>query len=328
VSDTPSPTVTYDSLSTPLPLRGFSRNRVWLHVGLFVLALVTTTLVGAEHYAAFVSDFGRRVVDLDPALLLDGLWYSLTIVAILGAHEMGHYLACRYYAVDASLPYFLPLPFGPTGTLGAVIRIRQRFPSRRILFDIGIMGPLAGFALIVPALFLGLHLSTVTANPTIPTETLGEPLLFQWAAQATFGSVPDGYTLNIHPMVFAAWFGMLATALNLLPFGQLDGGHITYAVFGRKSRAISIGTFAAAVLMTFFVSVAIWGMLVVLMAVMVRLVGMDHPPPVDEIEPLGRGRIVMAVLALIVFVVCATPTPMGLPSLRTLFAAVRGAIGG
>jgi membrane-associated protease RseP (regulator of RpoE activity) len=318
VSQTPSPTATYESVyAPPLPRRP-PGNRIWLHVCLFVLALATTTLVGAGHYAAFVSDFGRRGVAVDVQLLADGLWYSLTIVAILGAHEMGHYLACRYYAVDASLPYFLPFPFGPTGTLGAVIRIRQRFPTRRILFDIGVMGPLAGFALIVPALFLGLHLSTVTANPTIPTDTLGEPLLFQWAARLMFGVPPDGYTLNMHPMVFAAWFGMLATALNLLPFGQLDGGHITYAVLGRKSRAISMLTFAAALAMTWFVSIAIWGMLVVVMAVMLRLVGLDHPPPIDEYEPIGTRRVVVALIALAVFIVCATPTPLGIPSLRAL----------
>ena len=318
MSETTSPTVPYERVYAPPLLQRSSRDRIWLHVCLFVLALATTTFVGAGHYAAFVSDFGRHGVDLQAKLLLDGLWYSLTIVAILGAHEMGHYLACRYYHVDASLPYFLPFPFWPTGTLGAVIRIRQRFPTRRILFDIGVLGPLAGFAVIIPALIIGLRLSTVTLNPTIPTDTLGEPLLFQWAARAMFGIVPDGYTLNIHPMVFAAWFGMLATALNLLPFGQLDGGHVIYAALGRKSRVISWLTFATTVAMTIFVSIAIWGMLVVVMTVMLRLVGVDHPAVIDEQEPLGRGRIAVAVLALLVFVVCVTPTPLGFPSLRAL----------
>ena len=154
MSETPAPPVPYEPIFVPVLPRRF-RDRVWLHAVLFALALATTTFVGVGHYAAFLSDFGRRMVDLEPRLLLDGLWYSLTIVAILGAHEMGHYLACRYYHVDASLPYFLPFPFGPTGTLGAVIRIRERFPTRRILFDIGVMGPLAGFAVLVPALFLG-----------------------------------------------------------------------------------------------------------------------------------------------------------------------------
>jgi membrane-associated protease RseP (regulator of RpoE activity) len=317
VSETPSSTVPYEGLYAPPLLRRSSGDRVWLHVCLFVLALTTTTLVGATHYAAFVSDFGRRAVALEAKLILDGLWYSLTIVAILGAHEMGHYLACRYYHVDASLPYFLPFPLPPTGTLGAVIRIRQRFPTRRILFDIGVLGPLAGFAVIVPALFVGLRLSTITLNPTIPTDTLGEPLLFQWAMNAMYGVVPDGYTLNMHPMVFAAWFGMLATALNLLPFGQLDGGHVMYATFGRRSRVVSMLTLAVAIVMTIFVSIAIWGMLVVIFTAMIRLVGLDHPPVIDESEPLGTGRVAVAILALLVFVLCVTPTPMGFPSLRT-----------
>ena len=317
MSETPAPPVPYEPIFVPVLPRRF-RDRVWLHAVLFALALATTTFVGVGHYAAFLSDFGRRMVDLEPRLLLDGLWYSLTIVAILGAHEMGHYLACRYYHVDASLPYFLPFPFGPTGTLGAVIRIRERFPTRRILFDIGVMGPLAGFAVLVPALFLGLHLSTITANPTGPTETLGEPLLFQWAARLMFGEFPDGYTLNMHPMVFASWFGMLATALNLLPFGQLDGGHITFATLGRRARIVSMATFASTALMAVFVSIAVWGVLVLLMAVMIRLVGLGHPPVIDDTEPLGATRIVIALVALFVFIACATPTPMGFPSLREL----------
>jgi membrane-associated protease RseP (regulator of RpoE activity) len=319
LSETPSPTVPYESLYAPPLLRRAPRDRIWLHVLLFVLAVATTTFAGAWHYASFASDFGRRDVDLNATLLLDGLWYSLTILAILGAHEMGHYLACRYYELDASLPYFLPFPIGPTGTLGAVIRIRQRFPTRRILLDVGIMGPLAGFVVIVPALLFGLHLSTVTLNPTIPTDTLGEPLLFQWAARLMFGVVPDGYTLNIHPMVFAAWFGMLATALNLLPFGQLDGGHVMYATLGRKSRVLSWVTFATAIVMTIFVSVAIWGMLVVLMSAMLKLVGVEHPPVIDESEPLGRTRVVLAIVGAVVFALCVTATPLGFPSLRALF---------
>ena len=161
--------------------------------------------------------------------------YSGTILAILGCHELGHYFACRYYDVDASLPVFLPVP-PPflTGTLGAFIRIRQPIPSKRMLFDIGIAGPIAGFLVAVPALFIGVAMSHVVRIPenTGGMVELGEPLLFKLASWMWWGTQPDGYSLNMHPVAFAAWFGLLATALNLFPIGQLDGGHI----FVRRPR--------------------------------------------------------------------------------------------
>ena len=261
-----------------------------------------------SHYAAFLSDFGRQPVTFEWALLTQGLWYSLTIVGILGAHEMGHYLACRYYQVDATLPFFLPFPTW-TGTLGAVIRIREAFPTRTVLFDIGVAGPIAGFVALVPPLFAGLSLSTVVpAPPDQNLVYLGEPLLFRWAAWLVFGTLPDGYTLNIHPMVFASWFGMLATAINLLPFGQLDGGHITYATVGRWSTPISIATVAIAVVMT-FISFS-WIVMTVMMLVMLLLLGPRHPRVLYEFEPLGPGRAATALAALAMLVLCFTPVPI------------------
>ena len=212
--------------------------RNWRHVVLFLLTVFTTTLVGGSHYEAFANDFGSGRIDLTSAsLYLNGLWYSVSILAILGAHEFGHYYACRYYGVDASLPYFLPAPLPLTGTLGAFIRIRQIIPGKRELFDIGIAGPIAGFIVAVPVLLVGMSLSRVVQLPPVANGIveLGEPLLFRGAAWLVFGSIPDGYSINMHPMGFAAWFGLLATALNLFPIGQLDGGHISYAVLGRKS---------------------------------------------------------------------------------------------
>jgi membrane-associated protease RseP (regulator of RpoE activity) len=284
---------------------------VWKHVLLFLLTLATTTLVGRGHYAAFLSEFGSVPVTPGWGLLAKGLWYSLTILGILGAHEMGHYLACRWYRVDATLPYFLPLP-PPffTGTLGAVIRIREAFPTKAILFDIGVAGPIAGFLALVPALFLGLSLSTIVRAPAESPDLiyLGEPLLFQWATHLVFGTVADGYTLNMHPIVFASWFGMLATALNLLPFGQLDGGHITYATLGRWSTPISIATVTTAVMMTFWASS--WLVMTVMMVVMLVLFGPRHPKVLYENEPIGRSRQVVAVLALIILILCFTPVPL------------------
>lgn len=296
----------------PLPVtfspRKF-RDRRWLHVTLFVLTLASTTLLGAEYYASYISDFARQPVEISPALILQGFWYSGTILLILGTHELGHYIACRYYQVDASLPFFIPMPLVLTGTLGAFIRIREPIPTKRMLFDIGIAGPLAGFVVAVPALFIGVGLSPVAAVPAdLVGFHLGEPLLFQIAAWLTWGSIPDGYSLNLHPMAFAAWFGLLATALNLFPIGQLDGGHISYAVLGRRSTIVTLGTIGVAIGLTFFsMSWLVW---TVLLVAMTLAMGPRHPRTLDEDIPLDRGRIWLALVALVVFVLCFTPNPI------------------
>jgi membrane-associated protease RseP (regulator of RpoE activity) len=297
----------------PGPRRRF-QHVWWKHIALFLLTLVTTTLVGEYRYLAFLSEFGRMRVNLTEwSALLHGFWYSATILAILGAHEMGHYLACRRYQLDATLPYFLPLYLGfggfQIGTLGAVIRIREAFPTRKVLFDVGVAGPLAGFVVLVPALVAGMYMSQLTVSP--PPDTLmliGKPPLFRAVRWLVFGPIPAGMIVNLHPMVWAAWFGMLATALNLLPFGQLDGGHITYATLGRVSTRISLVTVSAAVIMTFF-SLS-WLLMTVLMLVMLFVVGPRHPPVLNEYEPLDRHRRIVAVLAFVVLILCFTPFPI------------------
>ena len=211
------------------PVPPHRRAPIWWHVVLFLLTIASTMLAGAEHFASFHLDFGNRALDqTTPQFILNGLWYSASILAILGAHEFGHYYACRHYRVDASLPYFLPAPLPLTGTLGAFIRIRQTIPGKRELFDIGIAGPIAGFIVAIPVLLVGMSLSRVTELPadTRGFVELGEPLLFKAVAWLFWGTPPEGYSINMHPMAFAAWFGLLATALNLFPIGQLDGGHI------------------------------------------------------------------------------------------------------
>ena len=171
------------------------QDRVWLHVLLFLLTVASTTFVGANYYAAFLSGFSGATPSISAAsLLLHGFWYSGTVLAILGCHEMGHYFACRYYDVDASLPFFLPMPIAPTCTLGAVIRIREPIPTKRMLFDIGIAGPIAGFVVAVPALFIGLWMSHVVRIPDdFSGVSLGEPLLFKLISQLMWGSTPDHY---------------------------------------------------------------------------------------------------------------------------------------
>ncbi len=293
------------------PPRPKFQDRVWLHALLFVLTIVSTTLAGAEHYASFRSDFLDRPLGLPlTTLLMGGLWYSATILAILGCHELGHYFACRYYDVDASLPFFLPVP-PPflTGTLGAFIRIREPIPTKRMLFDIGIAGPIAGFLVAVPALFIGLAMSHVAKLPSDFTGyELGEPLLFKLASTLLWGATPDGYSLNLHPMAFAAWFGLLATALNLFPIGQLDGGHISYAVLGRRSTYVTVVMIAVAVGLAYFSrSWLVWTGLMVAMLVMF---GPRHPRVFDEDVPLDRTRLVLAIVALAMLIVCFTPAPI------------------
>jgi membrane-associated protease RseP (regulator of RpoE activity) len=293
------------------PSRQKFQDRGWLHILLFMLTLATTTLAGAAHYASFLDDFagGTQLPLPFPALVLRGFWYSGTILAILGCHELGHYFACRYYDVDASLPFFLPVPFLTTGTMGAFIRIREPIPRKHMLFDIGIAGPIAGFAVAVPALFLGVamsHVVRVPANAPGLVE-LGEPLLFRFASWMFWGTAPDGYSLNMHPVAFAAWFGLLATALNLFPIGQLDGGHVSYAVFGRRSTYVTVTMVGVAVGLSYFSSsLILWTAMSV---GMLFAFGFRHPPVFDENVPLDRSRFLLALLALAVFVLCFTPAP-------------------
>lgn len=312
-SDTPdfptSPSPEDRVYVSAVPVR--RRRAIRWHLILFLLTVATTILVGAEHFASFTIDFGSRDFEAStPFFLLNGLWYSASILAILGAHEFGHYFACRVYRVDASLPYFLPAPLPLTGTLGAFIRIRQPIASKRELFDIGIAGPIAGFIVAVPVLLVGLSLSRVSQLPadTSGFFELGEPLLFQATAWLIWGTPPDGYSVNLHPMAFAAWFGLLATALNLFPIGQLDGGHISYAVFGRRSTLVTLATVACLVGLTFVSSS--WVVWTVLTVGMLIAFGPRHPRTIDEDIPLDRTRRRLAVVALIMFIVCFTPAPI------------------
>jgi membrane-associated protease RseP (regulator of RpoE activity) len=296
---------------------------VWVHVLLLLLTVASTTFVGGCHYLSFDQAFdpapplneqdGRAFIlniFTQPSFYLNGLWYSLTVLGILGCHEMGHYVACLRYGVDASRPYFLPAPLLLTGTLGAFIRIRSRIPSKAALFDIGIAGPIAGFVIAVPALFAGLAMSEVVRLPADQSElmSLGEPLLFRFAAWLIFGDVAEGYSINMHPMAFAAWFGLLATALNLFPIAQLDGGHVSYAVLGRRSLWITLAMVAAAVGLT-FVSTS-WIAWTVMLLLMLVLVGPRHPPTLDDETPLDGTRLWLALVALLMLIVCFTPAPI------------------
>ena len=266
------------------PRRKF-QNRTGLHLFLFLATVGSTWLIG-------------------------GWAYSATVLLILGAHELGHYFACRYYDVDASLPYFLPFPISLTGTLGAFIRIREPIPTKRMLFDIGIAGPIAGFLVMVPALFLGVYQSQIVPIDAGGELWLGEPLLIQFASWLLWGEMPADHTLLLGGVAFAAWFGMLATALNLFPIGQLDGGHISYAVLGRRSTYVTVAMIVVALGLSYLSTS--WLVWTVLMILMVVAFGPRHPKTFDEDDPLDRGRIALAVFAVFMFAVCFTPVPIDL----------------
>ena len=291
----------------------YRRPRYWLHALLFLLTLLTTTAMGSRLWFNFAAnqpalsdddfEFFERLYH-HPDLLTAGLPFSLTLLTILLAHEMGHYLACRYYRVDASLPYFLPAP-SLIGTLGAFIRIRSPIYAKHVLFDIGIAGPIAGFLFLVPALAIGLAYSK--ALPGIAVEgdiQFGVPLLERLMSAVIFPNVAKA-DLYLHPIARAAWVGMLATALNLLPIGQLDGGHILYSfVGGRWHRLLSRGFIGGLVILglTFSYSWLVW-------ALFLLIFGMRHPMIYDD-SRLGRGRTILGFVALVIFILCFTPAPV------------------
>ena len=290
-----------------------ARRRLWLHTLLFGLTLVSTTVVGARLAENFRNDapavdlsqelFSFTRIVTDPGSLLAGLPFSLTLLAILLAHELGHYLVCRYYRLDASLPYFLPSPT-IIGTLGAFIRIRSPIYSKRVLFDVGIAGPIAGFVFLLPALAIGLAFSRIVPGLGAQGDLVfGTPAIFRLLEWIVFPGVPAS-DISLHPVARAAWVGVFATALNLLPIGQLDGGHILYSFAGERHRLLSRVFLAALVPMGIF---HYWPWLV--WAAILFFFGLRHPMVYDLAE-LGPARRKLGVLALIIFLLSFMLAPI------------------
>jgi membrane-associated protease RseP (regulator of RpoE activity) len=289
-----------------------TRERYWLYSLLFALTLLTTTVAGA----AMQSDFDRNLpfdvaralmmytwVWRDPAILLRGLPFSLTLMAILLAHEFGHYLAAQYHRVDASLPYFLPSPF--MGTFGAFIRVRSPIYSKRVLFDIGVSGPVAGFVFLLPALGTGLAFSKVI--PGIAHQgslVFGVPSLLKLMEALIFPGTPAA-DIYLHPVARAAWVGIFTTALNLLPLGQLDGGHILYAFFPARHRLVSRVIAVLLLPLAYFSGWpgwAFWG-------VAMLWLGRYHPMIVDAAK-LSAGRRKLGWTAAAIFLLCFMFAPV------------------
>jgi len=282
---------------TPRPRRAL------LHLALFLATVATTMAAGA--FQAGVNLF------VHPWRVYQGIPFSLSILAILASHEMGHYLMSRRHRLDVSLPFFLPgLPFPPPlpGTFGALIRIRSPILDKRALIDVGCSGPLIGIMVAVPVLVVGLMFSRVMVVPAgveeIMSLQLGEPLLFRLLCWLTLGPLGPQDHVLLHPVAFAGWLGLLITALNLLPVGQLDGGHVIYALFPNWHRRISI---------TCLLMLAVFGVLTwrgwLLWAVILTVLGFRHPPPYCGWIPLDRRRRVLGFLTILVFLLTFTPTP-------------------
>lgn len=238
--------------------------------------------------------------------LLGGFYYSLALLAVLSAHEVGHYLASRFHGVRSTLPYFIPFPLPPFGTLGAVIKTKAPIPNRKALFDIGVAGPFAGLVLAVLAIGVGLRLSHFIPVERVPADAirLSNPLFFSLVQKAVLGSIPINHEVILHPIAYAGWVGLFVTALNLLPIGQLDGGHIMYALLGRNSRRIFRLAIFGLVLTALFVNVGWLALVLLLLGI-----GYRHPAPLDDATPLDFKRKLLGLVAIVVFVLSFTPTP-------------------
>jgi len=275
-----------------------------LPVGLFCLTVFTTLWAGA--YQAYSGMVGGPVDFLlaHPDRLWKGLPFAGTLLFILVTHEFGHYLLSKIHGVPASLPLFIPGPPHFIGTFGAIIRMRGPILNRRALFDIGVAGPLAGFVVAVGALIVGLHLSEVVDRAATFGLQLGEPLLLQFLSWIVIGPLSPQADVVLHPVAFAAWFGLFVTSLNLIPIGQLDGGHVAYALWGARQRTMAFAIVPVLIVLGFvgWPGWFVW-------AFMAGLWGLGHPPIQNPNLPLGTARIIVGWLALAVFVLTFAPIP-------------------
>jgi len=255
--------------------------RSWINILLFILTVISTWLTG-------------------------GPGYSITIMLILLGHELGHYFMSQRHGIRATLPYFLPFPLSPFGTFGAVIRMESTVSSRKALFDTGAAGPLTSFCLSIPAIMIGLKFSEVIPTSQLKEGTLrlADPLLFSFIQRFVIGDVPKTHDIILHPIGYAGWVGLFVTALNLLPIGQLDGGHIAYALFGRKSRIIFLIAIAVMAFITVFYNPG-WLLLLILFIIF----GFRHPAPMDDFTPLDGKRKLLGMIAFLIFILSFTPTP-------------------
>jgi membrane-associated protease RseP (regulator of RpoE activity) len=275
------------------------RRSPFLNLGLFVFTFFSTLAVGALHA-------GVNLIE-KPQDILQGLPFSLSLLLILLVHEFAHYITSRRHGIEASLPYFIPAPT-LFGTLGAFIKMRSAITTRNALMDIGASGPIAGFAVSIIAIVVGLHYSKIQALPpqTGDIIVLGDSLLFIALTKIVIGSIPDTYDVYLHPVAFAGWIGFFVTSLNLIPAGQLDGGHIAFAILGEKHRWLSKVMIGLLLLLGyFFQGWLVW-------AVLLLLLGSKHPPILFPEVPLDPKRKAVALIALLIFILTFIPIPVSI----------------
>jgi membrane-associated protease RseP (regulator of RpoE activity) len=276
-----------------------------LALTLFALTVLSTFLAGAAFFVGSETFDAYRAMPF-PGWLVSGAPFAVTLLAILGVHEFGHYFTARYYGASVSLPYFIPAPM-LFGTFGAIIRMRSPARDRNALFDIAAAGPLAGLLVAVPALVVGLSWSRIvpaTGEPSLGG--FGYSLLTRLFVYLQFGTV-DGMAVMTHPMADAAWVGCFVTALNLFPVGQLDGGRIAYALSARRHRALGVATWLTLVAMGVLTQSVNW---FVWAALLFFLVGFDHSPPLDDLTPLSPGRRLLGVVCLLLAALLIPPIPI------------------
>jgi membrane-associated protease RseP (regulator of RpoE activity) len=289
-----------------------TRSIAW-PVLLFALTICSTMIAGADLIDLFHRDLAYTV-DTDryiellrhPARWIEGWVFSLPLLLILGAHELGHFMACEYYRVDATFPFFVPVPT-PIGTMGAFIRIKAPIYSKRALFDIAVAGPLAGFAVLMPVLLVGITLSRVHHGLATQSDIVyGNPAIIRILESAVFhGIKPED--IYLHPAARAAWVGLLATALNLLPIGQLDGGHLLYAWIGEPARILYRIFWAGLLALAAFADWHTW----LPWAILLFFLGMKHPTIYGQSE-LGVNRALLTLAAIIIFLLSFSTIPVHL----------------
>ena len=264
---------------------------------LYAATWATTTFVGFIFYGG--------------GSWLSAAFFSVPLMIILTAHELGHYWQTRRYNIPSSPPFFIPFPLPPFGTLGALIRMSGRVPNAKALFDVGVSGPLAGFAATLVFLAVGLANSTlVDAEPAGEALVFGEPLLFRWASLLFFDRSDPTRILTMHPTAAAAWVGLFLTTLNLLPMGQLDGGHVLYALLRRRAVYFSTTLFIAATASVFFFERWNW----LAMLFLIALFGLEHPPTADDSTRLGPLRTAIGWGTLALVAIGFTPNPVDVES--------------
>ena len=285
------------------------RRTIIIAVSLFIACCLSTFFVGSRLWLGFENGFSEVIEKIGwSTMVWDGLLYAVPVMLILLAHEMGHFLQALRYSVPATPPFFIPMPLPPLGTMGAVIIQQRGVADRKATFDIAITGPLAGLVLALPIAWFAISNSTVVEIPPWDTYLFGEPLILQWMIEFVHGPIPEGMTVDLGPVGLAGWVGIFITALNLIPIGQLDGGHLLYCLLGKRAHTVAqymVGFAVGYMVGTNNYTYAI-------MLALIVFIGAKHPETADDTVPLGTTRIILGWLTLAFIIIGFTPVPLAI----------------